>query len=274
MTDGNPPSVGARKAFVAGIDRCEEGQSAFTGAFLGCLTTLSFGAVGIVPGIASALATALLSGLLLATRATRLVAASFFTALYGGTFCGMTPVHWLSDGAAGHSGPLPIAMLICLSIVCSLALLAVTLLDARSVAAILSGYGGRLGAIAAVASFFLLQLACLSNDASAYSAALTAASFISLSIASGFVFMFIAVLDARSTAPIGSGYGGRLGAIAAVPSFFFVQLLALLGVDSARFHGAPAGMFSVEPVPWSCCGNNSPRSPGQRRKFWSHRCWR
>ena len=66
--------------------------AAFAGAAVGCLTTEHFSAFGIVPDIASALATALLCGLLLITRTTCLFAGAFFSALYGGIFVGMTPI--------------------------------------------------------------------------------------------------------------------------------------------------------------------------------------
>jgi hypothetical protein len=64
--------------------------AAFAGAFSGCSTTLNLAAFGLAPGIASALATALLCGQLLVTRRTKLFPRAFFPALYGGTFGGMT----------------------------------------------------------------------------------------------------------------------------------------------------------------------------------------
>jgi hypothetical protein len=157
--------------------------AAFAGAFLGCLTTLCFSAVGIVPGIASALATALLCGQLLVTRTTRLFAGVFFPALYGGTFGGMTPIFWLGDGASGHS------------------------------------------------------------------AALTGALSVSLSVVCGLAFFVVVKFDTRSAAPIGAGYGGRLGAIATVASFLFVELVRPLGADVDRFHSIEAGALDV--APWS-----------------------
>jgi hypothetical protein len=154
--------------------------AAFAGAFLGCLATLGFGAFGIVPCIASALATALLCGQMLVTRTAGLFAGEFFPALYGGTFGGMTPVLWLGDGASSHLGMV------------------------------------------------------------------TGLLFISLSIACGLAFFVVAKLDIRSAAPFGSGYGGRLGAIAAVASFLFVELVGRLGADARRFHEIPVGAFRVE----------------------------
>ncbi len=153
--------------------------AAFAGAFLGCVTTEFFSASGILPCIASALATALLCGLLLLTRTTCLFAGTFFSALYGGTFAGMTPIVWLGDSGTG-------ALSVALSIVC------------------------------------------------------------------GLVFFVVAELDSRSAAPMGIGCGGRLGAIAIVASFLFVELVRPLGADTSRFHAAATGAFDVES--WSAIG--------------------
>jgi len=154
--------------------------AAFAGAFLGCLTTEFLIASGIVPAIASALATALLCGPLLLTRTTNLFVGAFFPALYGGTFAGMTPIVWLSDSASG------------------------------------------------------------------YSVASTSALSVALSIVCGLVFFVVADLDSRSTAPIGNGIGGRLGAVAIVASFLFVELVRLFGADTNHFHTVAAGAFDVE----------------------------
>jgi hypothetical protein len=125
--------------------------AAFAGAFVGCLTTEHFRAFGIVPDIASASATALLCGLLLVTRTTRLFAGTFFTGLYGGTFAGVTPIAWLTESEAG-------ALSVALSIVCGLVFFVVARLDGRSAAPIGTGCGGRLGAIAIVASSLFVEL--------------------------------------------------------------------------------------------------------------------
>jgi hypothetical protein len=155
--------------------------AAFAGAFLGCVTTLGFSSVGIVPCIASALTTVLLCGHLLVTRTAGLFAGAFFPALYGGTFGGMTPVAWLGGGLFSGSA-MPTGLL-----------------------------------------FILLSITC------------------------GLVFFVVAKLDMRSAAPFGSGYGGRLGAIAAAASFLFVELAARLGADVHRFHKIPLGAFRLEP---------------------------
>jgi hypothetical protein len=155
---------------------CDAPTAAFAGAVVGCLTTEQFSAFGIGPDIASALATAVLCGLLLVTRKTSLFAGAFFSALYGGAFAGMTPVARLGESAASA---LPAA----LAIVC------------------------------------------------------------------GLVFFVVAKLDSRSAAPIGIGCGGRLGAVAIVASFVFVELARPSGADISRFHTFAAGAFSFEP--WS-----------------------
>jgi hypothetical protein len=154
---------------------------AFAGAFSGCLTTLNLTAFGVAPGIASALATALLCGQLLVTRRTNLFPCAFFPALYGGTFGGMTSVFGLGDSASARSATLTCTLVIVLSIVCGLA------------------------------------------------------------------FFVAAKLDARSTGPIASGYGGRSGAIATLASFLFIVLGGLMGADASVFHGVGADVFTVEP---------------------------
>jgi hypothetical protein len=178
------PVTGTPTAPVAGnpMDALfgDVATAAFAGAFLGCLATEFFCAFGIAPGIASALATALLSGPLLLTRANGPCAGAFFPALYGGSFAGMTPIIWLSDGATGHAAASAGTLSVALSIVC------------------------------------------------------------------GLVFFAVAELDHRSPAAVGKGIGGRLGAIAVVASFVFVDLVRLLGADTSRFHTVVAGVFDVE----------------------------
>jgi hypothetical protein len=148
--------------------------AAFAGAFCGCLTTLDLAAFGIVPGIASALVTTLLCGLFLIIRATSVFPNAFFWALYGGSFAGMT-----SD-------------------------------------------------IRAAAPMSVL--------------------FIALSIVCGLAFLGVAGLDRWRGAAIGSGYGGRAGAVAAVASSVFLALTGLWGADADRLHVVSAGALSIEPL--------------------------
>ena len=134
---------------------------AFAGAVLGCLATLHLSTCGFVPAIASALATVLLCGPLLATRTANLFAGEFFTAVYGGSFAGMTSVLWLGEDLPERSVVLVSALFILLSIVCGLAFWLVAVIDGRAGRRLAGGYGGRSGAIAAAASFVFVELAPL-----------------------------------------------------------------------------------------------------------------
>jgi hypothetical protein len=72
---------------------------------------------------------------------------------------------------------------------------------------------------------------------------------IALSIVCGLAFFVVAKLDTRSSAPVGVGYGGRLGAIATVASFLFVELAAPLEGNASRYHGLGADAFHIQPWP-------------------------
>jgi hypothetical protein len=133
--------------------------AAFAGGFLGCLVTLELTAIGVMSSLASASTTAVLCGLLLITRTARCLSGAFFPALYGGTFGGMTSVTSLTNITLSHSNILTAGLFVALSIVCGFAFLVATRVDARSVIPIASGYGGRLGMIAAMASFVFIDLA-------------------------------------------------------------------------------------------------------------------
>jgi hypothetical protein len=130
--------------------------AAFAAAFLGCLSTAGLCALGITPCVASALVAALLCGQLLITRTHGLFADAFFPALYGGTFAGMTPVPSPGDSAFVHSWIVTSMSFGLLCVCCGLAFFVVTRLDNRSRRPFGSGYGGRLGAIAVVASFLFV----------------------------------------------------------------------------------------------------------------------
>ena len=147
------PSVAARFRGAA--------AAAFAGAFLGCLATLHLRACGFAPAIASASATILLCGPVLAARMASLISSEFFTAVYGGTFAGMTSVLWLSEDLPERSVMLVRALLILLSIVCGLFFCVVAAIDTRTGRRIAGGYGGRSGAIAAAASFVFVELGSL-----------------------------------------------------------------------------------------------------------------
>jgi hypothetical protein len=134
--------------------------SAFVGAALGCLTTLYLSAFGMAPAIASALATALLCGQVLVIRTTGLLPGELFTSIYGGAFGGMTASLWRLAGPPFDQSYLEVgALWISLSLFCGLAFGIVAAIDSRSSRPIAFGYGGRSGAIAAIACFIYLQLA-------------------------------------------------------------------------------------------------------------------
>jgi hypothetical protein len=107
------------------------------------------------------LATILLCGPVLVTRTAGLFPGEFFTAVYGGSFAGMTSVLWLSEDVPEHSVLLVSALFILLSVACGLAFGIVAAIDIRAGRRIAGGYGGRSGAIAAVASFVFVELAPL-----------------------------------------------------------------------------------------------------------------
>src|SRR5215472_7687437 len=133
--------------------------AAFAGGFLGCLVTLELTAIGVMSSLASASTTAVLCGLFLITRTARCLSGAFFPALYGGTFGGMTSVASLTNITPGHSVAFTAGLFVALSIVCGLAFLVAARVDAWSIVPIASGYGGRLGMIAAIASFVFIDLA-------------------------------------------------------------------------------------------------------------------
>ena len=135
--------------------------AAFFGAFLGCLITLHLAAGGFLPAIASALATVLLCGLVLATRTTNFFPEEVFAAIYGGSFAGMTPVLRLIDNMRDGPAMSANAMFILLSIVCGLAFWVVAKIDTRSGRRLAGSCGGRSGATAAAASFLFVELAPL-----------------------------------------------------------------------------------------------------------------
>jgi hypothetical protein len=202
-------------------------SAAFAGAFLGCLTTLELSAFGLAPSIASATAAALLCGELLLTRTTRFFQDTFFPALYGGTFAGMTSILW---SVGGDSGPSLVAMagsFIALSAVCGLAFLAVAHLDGQLNKPIGHGYGGRLGATAAIASFLFIDFGhrllaverSASLDISAAAVGTPAGAAIDLMICMVGIFVTLAALRQRDIATAG------------MPTRIFVaSTLALLGL--------------------------------------------
>jgi hypothetical protein len=195
---GDPPARGlARRPAIA----------AFTGAVLGCLTTLYLCAFGIAPGIASALATSLICGQVLIMRASHLLPPDFFIAVYGGSFVGMTPVLWLHEGGADHQLMLASALFVSLSVVSGLLFGLIAEIDARWDRRLASGFGGRSGAIATLSSFLFVAAAPLfgADDrlfhglpGEALELDLTSAALILTACAVG-LFVTLTVLRWRST---------------------------------------------------------------------------
>ncbi|MGJ4914257.1 hypothetical protein ACQR10_23875 [Bradyrhizobium sp. HKCCYLRH2060] len=134
--------------------------ASFIAAFLGCLMTLHLSATGLSPLIASAAAALLLCASLILTRTADLVPSTFFSSAYGGSFVGMTPVALLNASVIRAGLPLDAAFVL-LSLFCGLAFCLGCALDMWLRGGLARGYGGRLGALAAVASFLFVGLAPL-----------------------------------------------------------------------------------------------------------------
>ena len=134
--------------------------ASFIAAFLGCMMTLHLSASGLSPMIASAMTAMLLSASLILTRTAGLVPSAFFSSAYGGSFVGMTPVTLLSASVARSGLPLDLSFAL-LSLFCGLVFCLACALDLWLRGGLARGYGGRLGALAAVASFLFIVLAPL-----------------------------------------------------------------------------------------------------------------
>ena len=132
--------------------------ASFAGAFLGCLATLYLSQFGVPAALASATATLLICIVLIAAPSRKLVPATFASSAYGGSFAGMTPVAMLSDSVAPFGLSAETSFLV-LSAFCGVMFLAFCTIEIRLRIVLLRGYGGRFGALAAVASFVLLSLA-------------------------------------------------------------------------------------------------------------------
>jgi hypothetical protein len=132
--------------------------ASFIAAFLGCLMTLHLSASGLSPLIASAAAALLLSSSLILTRTVDLVPSTFFSSAYGGSFVGMTPVALLNSSVIRAGLPLDAAFVL-LSLFTGLVFCLGCALDMWVRGGLARGYGGRLGAVAAVASFLFVGLA-------------------------------------------------------------------------------------------------------------------
>ena len=132
--------------------------ASFIAAFLGCLMTLHLGATGHAPPIASAAAALLLSASLIVTRTASLVPSTFFSSAYGGSFVGMTPAALLNASIL-RTGLSLDSTFILLSLFCGSVFCLACALDMWLRGGLARGYGGRLGALAALASFLFIGLA-------------------------------------------------------------------------------------------------------------------
>src|SRR3954471_18126901 len=134
--------------------------ASFIAAFLGCLMTLHLSAAGLSPLIGSAAAAVLLCSSLILTRTADLVPSTFFSSAYGGSFVGMTPVALLNASVIRAGLPLDAAFVL-LSLFGGLVFCLGCAVDMWLRGGLSRGYGGRLGALAAVASFLFVGLAPL-----------------------------------------------------------------------------------------------------------------
>ena len=134
--------------------------ASFAGAFLGCLATLYLSKFALPPALASAAVTLLLCAALIAAPTKGLVPTTFSSSVYGGSFSGMTPIVTLTESVARSGLPVDASFLL-LSLFAGLVFCIVCGAEVRMHAVLLRGYGGRFGALAAVASFLFLTLAPL-----------------------------------------------------------------------------------------------------------------
>ncbi|MGJ5175810.1 hypothetical protein ACQR16_17865 [Bradyrhizobium oligotrophicum] len=131
--------------------------ASFAGACLGCLATLHLSASGVPPALASATATLLLCAALVIEPIRDLIPTTFSSSAYGGSFSGMTSIVMLSESVTRAGLPAG-ASFILLSLFCGLVFCTVCAIEMRMRVVLLSGYGGRFGALAAVGSFLFLSL--------------------------------------------------------------------------------------------------------------------
>jgi len=136
---------------------CCVAAAAFAGAFLGCLATLCLCALGVQPAVASAMATVVLCVFLLLTGTANLLPSVFFASLYGGSFGGMTPIAAVTESVARSGLPVD-ASFVLLAVFCGVAFCVAAVIDLR-MQGLVRDYGGRLGGLAAIASFLFIVLA-------------------------------------------------------------------------------------------------------------------
>ncbi|MGJ5175811.1 hypothetical protein ACQR16_17860 [Bradyrhizobium oligotrophicum] len=132
--------------------------ASFIAGFIGCLMTLHLSASGLSPLVSSAMVALLLCASLILTRTAHLVPGAFFSSAYGGSLVGMTPVTLLNASAL-RAGLALDAVFVLLALFCGLVFCLACALDLWLRGGLARGYGGRLGALAAVASVLFVGLA-------------------------------------------------------------------------------------------------------------------
>lgn len=143
----------------------KDNVAAFFGAFVGCVLTSALLLWDMNAAVASALVTAMLCGML-AMLGQQRFSVVLPAAIYSGSFAGMT------DVVKGYSGLRPITLFatVCigLGLFAAIVFTAVLRYDKSTRSPIGAGFGGRLGAVAAIASFAFVQLLGAFGFSSAY----------------------------------------------------------------------------------------------------------
>jgi hypothetical protein len=131
------------------------------GAFIGCLVTLILVHFGVRVGIASALATAGICGLLhVVPQEKRQNISLVAIAAYGGSFAGMTNLSSF-DVDARLDRVLFVALVVGLSVISGLTFFLVSRIDKAAETPVGHGFGGRLGTVAALAAIIFVLVASI-----------------------------------------------------------------------------------------------------------------
>lgn len=222
--------------------------ASFIAAFLGCLMTLHLSASGLSPPVASAMAAMLLCASLILTRTVDLVPSTFFSSAYGGSFVGMTPVVLLNASVIRAGLPLDAAFTL-LSLFTGLMFCLGCALDMWLRGGLARGYGGRLGALAAVASFLFVGLApMLGAEGELFPIARRPMPELGL-VAAATTFLLctagmLATMAALRWAPVaGSRRAVRIFVAATVAFAGLVLLLQFVPANAAELDAYYAGCF-------------------------------
>lgn len=132
------------------------------GASIGCLLTLALVDFGMQPGIASALATAIICLFLhFMPKEKRQNIGLLAPAAYGGSFAGMTNLSSF-DGDVRHDQMLLVTFAVGLSVIVGLTFFLVSRIDKSVEVPVGHGFGGRLGTVAALATvIFVLAVSII-----------------------------------------------------------------------------------------------------------------